>query len=88
MKAPDLDTDLPALVPELIAEQVTQDETVQAKLCSRARRHWKTVAGFRKSFVRKDERAVLRMWFDHWLPRMGPMSDRLPPAPDTYSVIE
>lgn len=74
MKTPDLDTDKPALIPEIIAAACTQDPEAQARLCERARRHWKTTAGFRRSFIRKDERAVLRMWFEHWLgsPRFQP----------------
>lgn len=66
MKTPDLDTDLPALVPEIIADTITQDPERARRLCERARRHWKTDAGFRRSFRRKDERDVLAMWLQHW----------------------
>ena len=67
MKTPDLDSDLPALVPEVIADTITQDPECARRLCERARRHWLTNAGFRRSFLRKDERSVLAMWFQHWL---------------------
>ena len=66
MKTPDLDTDLPALVLEIIADTITQDPASARRLCERARRHWLTNAGFRRSFKRKDERSVLAMWFQHW----------------------
>ena len=66
MKTPDLDTDL-AAIPEIIADTLTQDPATARRLCERARRHWKTNGGFRRSFKRKDERSVLAMWFQHWL---------------------
>lgn len=64
---PDLDQDMPALSPEIIAEQCTTDPATVSRLCERARRHYKTNAGFRRSFVRKDERDVLKTWFEHWI---------------------
>ena len=68
MKTPDLDTNL-TVIPEAVADTLTQDKATSARLCERARRHWKTNAGFRKSFARKDEREVLTMWMGHWLAR-------------------
>jgi hypothetical protein len=61
-----LDADLPALIPEIIAEAITQDQDAARRMCARARLLWETNAGFRRSFRRKDERDVLTMWFRHW----------------------
>lgn len=65
MKQHNLDKDT-LLVPEVIADIITQDRGQADRLCEKARRHWRESEGFRRSFRRKDERATLAMWFKHW----------------------
>ena len=66
MNPPDLDSDL-MVIPEIIAASLTPDPATARRLCERARRHWKTNAGFRRSFARRDERDQLTVWMKHWL---------------------
>ena len=81
MNTPDLDVDKPSLIPELIAEGITTDPATVSRLCARARRHWKTNAGFRNSFKRKDERDVLAMWFEHWIAGEAARENKKPLPP-------
>lgn len=67
MKTHDLDKDKPAMVPEIVAQTVTQNPHTLEYLCARARRHWRTIPSFRRSFAGKDEREVLTMWLTYWL---------------------
>lgn len=67
LKTFDMDKDKPALSLEVIADCLTADRATADRLCERARMHWRTNDGFRASYKRKDERAVTRMWFRHWL---------------------
>ena len=66
MKTRHLDKDKPAMVPEIVAQTITQNPFILEYLCARARRHWRTSPAFRKSFQGKDEREVLTMWLIHW----------------------
>lgn len=65
MRTHDIDKDTP-LVPEIIADMVTTRRDVADALCLKARANWMSQAAFRESFKGKDERDVLREWFERW----------------------
>lgn len=55
------------LVPEALADLVTQDKKIADHLCDRARYQWCHNPSFRAKFFKgKDQRDVLLMWFNHW----------------------
>lgn len=62
----DIDADTP-LVPEVIADMVTTSRRKADLLCLKARVTWRASAAFRDSFAGKDERDVLRDWFQRWM---------------------
>ena len=66
MKTYSIDDDTP-LIPEMVAEDVSQDASEREALCARARHHWATHEGFRASFKRQDERDKLAQWMRHWM---------------------
>jgi hypothetical protein len=61
-----MDKDTP-LIPEIVADGLTQDREESARLGARAREMWATSAEFRKSFDEGDPRDVMRSWFMTWM---------------------
>jgi hypothetical protein len=59
------------LVPYILAEQVSEDKKVQDALILKAEEYYRNSRPFRDSFKRNDVRAVLKMWFYHWLPQIN-----------------
>ena len=57
------------LLPEIIAEQITQDKEEVLYLVSRAERHYKNNEQFKKSITARGNkgRDNLYMFMDHWL---------------------
>lgn len=57
----------PTVIPEIIADQLTQDRELAAALATRFNYHWRTNKSFRKSFSRRDERDQAAVWMRHWM---------------------
>lgn len=65
MKRPNIDTDTP-LVPEIIADTVTQDKQLAEMLCNRARWHYAMQASFRSGCRKASGREYLAAFMHHW----------------------
>jgi len=67
MKKDNTDINNTAVVPYIIAEQVTDDIGEQDYLISRSERHYKDNEIWRKQFNKsKDQRQFLKMFMEHW----------------------
>lgn len=55
------------VIPEVIADTLTQDRELAEALVVRFRFHWRTNKNFRKSFSRRDERDQAAVWMRHWM---------------------
>ena len=67
MKKDNTDINNTAVVPYLIAEQVTDNIEEQDYLIDRAERHYKDNEIWRKQFnTAKDQRQFLKMFMNHW----------------------
>lgn len=65
MKTYNLDNDTP-LVPEIIADSVTQDKDLSALICERLRWHYANTPSFRKKLRGAKCREFAKSFLDHW----------------------
>jgi len=65
MKTPKIDLETP-LIPEVIADTVTQDKELAVLLCERARWHYAFNGSFRRKCKGASGREHLKAFMSHW----------------------